>query len=313
LTVRLLERLPGHPRAWVAAWAVVPWLNAGANVVLDTRTAIWEESTTLVLVNYAALSLGIVLALWGSDRIARRLEELAGTTAAEAPTPFLAMNSVALPLAGATATAVVFAAAAFARDGWASAALRGVTWFVLGVALWTFLGVYGSLQLGLHRLGGARLAADAVPADPGLGLRPLGGAAFMGFWMLLACVVPVLLTGLPDVVGALIGTVVVAGGVAGFFLSLFRLHRRMVEVKTRELAVARGLYAQAYEPVRLAPDLETLERQRALLGAADALEKRAASIHEWPLDEGTFARVLTITTSVIAMIIARLLLDPLGL
>jgi hypothetical protein len=135
----------------------------------------------------------------------------------------------------------------------------------------------------------------------------------MGFWMLLACVVPVLLTGLPDVVGALIGTVVVAGGVAGFFLSLFRLHRRMVEVKTRELAVARGLYAQAYEPVRLAPDLETLERQRALLGAADALEKRAASIHEWPLDEGTFARVLTITTSVIAMIIARLLLDPLGL
>jgi hypothetical protein len=316
LTVRLLRWLPGPRLAWIAAWALVPWLNAAGNVLLDTRTAIWEESRALALTNYAALSVGVALTLWGSDRITRRLEELGGTTSrAFGPVeqaPFRGMNSLSIPLAGAAATALVFAAVAFARDGWDSAALRGATWFVLGVAFWTFLVVYLSLQLGLHRLGGAHLAADAVRVDPGLGLRPLGGVAFMGFWMLLASIVPVLLTGLPDVAGAVIGTAVVAGGVAAFFLSLFRLHRGMVEVKAGELAVARDLYAQAYEPVRTAPDLDTLERQRALLGAADALERRAAGIHEWPLDEGTFARVLTITTSVIAMIIGRLILEPLG-
>jgi hypothetical protein len=85
----------------------------------------------------------------------------------------------------------------------------------------------------------------------------------------------------------------------------------MAGVKASELAVARELYAEAYEPVRAAPTLDVLERQHSLLGAADALEKRAQAIHEWPLDEGTVSRVVTITTSVIA--IGRLILDPLGL
>jgi hypothetical protein len=58
---------------------------------------------------------------------------------------------------------------------------------------------------------------------------------------------------------------------------------------------------------------EALERQHTLLGAADALEKRAQTIHEWPIDEGTLAWVITITTSVIAVAIARLILSPLGL
>ena len=87
----------------------------------------------------------------------------------------------------------------------------------------------------------------------------------------------------------------------------------MADVKASELAIARDLYAQAYEPVRTAPTLEALERQHRLLGAADALEKRAHAIHEWPIDEGTLARVITITTSVVAMIVARMILDPFGL
>ena len=87
----------------------------------------------------------------------------------------------------------------------------------------------------------------------------------------------------------------------------------MVEVKASELAVARELYAEAYEPVRTERTLDALERQHRLLAAADALEKRAHAIHEWPIDEGTVARVITITTSVIAITVARLILEPLGL
>jgi hypothetical protein len=125
--------------------------------------------------------------------------------------------------------------------------------------------------------------------------------------------VPLVLTGLPDVVGVVLGAAILAIALATFFLSLVRLHHRMVEVKAEELALARELYAQAYEPVRDDPTLETLEQQRNLLAAADALEKRAKAIHDWPIDEGTFARVLTIATSVVAITLGRLILDPFGL
>ena len=254
----------------------------------------------LVVLNYAALSVAVVVSLWGTGRIARRLETLRAATCRllqrDSRAPFRRLNSVAGPLLAAAATATVFAVGAFVRDGWGAAFLRGATWFVLGLALWSFLWTYASLQLGLHRLGREHLRPDATRVDPGLGLRPLGGVAFMGLWMLLVWLVPVVLTGLRDVLGVVVGMLVLAAGLGAFFLSLFRLHRQMVEVKQGELAIARELYAQAYEPLREEPTLESLERQRSLLGAADALEKRAQAIHEWPIDEGTFARVITITT-----------------
>jgi hypothetical protein len=59
--------------------------------------------------------------------------------------------------------------------------------------------------------------------------------------------------------------------------------------------------------------VEALDRQRGVLAAADALEKRAHAIHQWPIDEGLLARVITIATSVVAITIGRLILDPLGL
>jgi hypothetical protein len=110
-----------------------------------------------------------------------------------------------------------------------------------------------------------------------------------------------------------IGVAVLVGALALFVLPLLRLHRQMVEVKDGELAIARELYAEAYAPVREEQTLDALERQHRLLAAADALEKRAHALHDWPIDEGTLARVITITTSVIAMAVARVILDPFGL
>jgi hypothetical protein len=302
---------------WIVAWALVPWLNAGANLLLDTgaRSAVWEQGRTLVLLNYAALSFAIVITLWGTERIVRRLQALRATSNVldlASSEPFRRINSVAGPVLASTVTALAFAGSSLVGDGWTAALLRGATWFVVGMSLWTFLWTYASLQLGLDQLGRERLVPDSARVDPSLGLRPLGGIAFMGLWMLLVWLVPLVLTGLPDVVGVVAGVLVLAGALAAFFLSLLRLHRQMVEVKAGELAIARELYGEAYEPVRTAPTLDSLDRQRALLGAADALEKRAQAIHEWPIDEGTLARLITITTSVIAVIIARLILDPLG-
>ena len=317
----ILTRLPGPRALWIVAWALVPWLNAAANLLLEeeARSAVWEQSRVLVLLNYAAVSVAVVMTLWGARRIARRLETLQGDTrngldVAEGPAhPFRELTSVRGPLLACAATAIAFGATGVVVDGWASGILRGATWFVFGIPIWSFLWTYGSLQLGLDRLGRQHLLPDAPRVDPTLGMRPLGGVAFMGLWMLLAWLVPLVLTGLPDVVGAVIGLAVLAGALGTFAFSLFRLHGQMVEAKASELAVARELYAEAYEPVRAAPTLDALEQQRALLGAADALEKRAQAIHEWPIDEGTLARVITIATSVVAMVVARMLLDPFGL
>lgn len=308
LTERVLGALPGARSAWVAAWALVPWANGAVNLVLDTesKSAVWEQSGTLVVLNYAAVSLAVVLSIWGSRRIARRLEELGRGG------HFRELNSVAAPLLGACSTAVAFGITAFVQDGVIAALLRGATWLVVGAALWSFLWTFVPIQAGLYRLGGEPVD-DAARMDPGLGLRPFGDVAFTGLWVLLAWLVPLVLTGLPDDVGFGIGVAVLALALATFFLSLVRLHHRMVEVKAEELALARDLYAQAYGPVRESPTLETLERQRSLLSAADALEQRAKAIHDWPIDEGTFARVLTIATSVVAITIGRLILDPFGL
>jgi hypothetical protein len=312
LTERILGRLPGPSGLWVAAWALVPWLNAGANLLLsdDGTSAVWEQSGTLVVLNYVALSLAVAIALWGTGRIARRVDSL---RTAEEDDPFRGMYSAAGPLLLTAAAALAFAVSAFVRDGWAAALLRGATWIVIGVGLFTYFWTYASVLIGLDRLGRHRLPANAARADPSLGLRPLGDVAFMGLWMLLALLVPVVLTGVPDVVGVVIGVLVLAAALAAFFLSLLRLHRRMVELKAGELAAARSLYAQAYEPVQTEGTLDALDRQRQLLSAADGLEQRARAIHEWPIDDGTVARVLTIATSVVAISVARLILDPIGL
>ena len=308
LTERVLARLPGVRWVWVVAWALVPWANAAINLLLDaeTKSAVWGQGGTVVVLNYAALSFAVAMAIWGSDRIARQVEDLHGSA------PFRELNAAAAPLVGAVGTAIAFGVSALLEDGLLAAILRGTTWLIVGTALWTFLWTYVSLQIGLYRLGGQRVDV-AARVDPGLGLRPIGDVAFTGLWILLAWLVPLVLTGLSDVVGVALGATVLVAALTTFFLSLVRLHRQMVMAKAEELELARELYAQAYEPLRTSPTLETLEQQRNLLAAADALEKRAKAIHDWPIDEGTLARVLTIATSVVAITLGRLILDPFGL
>jgi hypothetical protein len=126
---------------------------------------------------------------------------------------------------------------------------------------------------------------------------------------LLAWLVPILVTGLPDIVGLAIGLLVLVAGLGAFVFSLYGLHRQMVAVKEDELELARELYAEAYEPVREERTLEALDRQHSLLGAADSLEKRARAIHDWPVAEGTW---IGIATSVVAIACARLILRPFG-
>lgn len=320
LTERILSRLPSPRLAWILAWALVPWLNLA--VILALGAGEWAgTSVPLVeVLNRAAVTFAVLLSLWGAARITNELPALrtALTKVVERKEPdverlFDGIDSTHGPLL-LTAAAVVVLPLDEALGGEPMAALiQAGTWLILGVPLWTAVWVYLTLQIGLNRLGRTPLALEANRGDQSLGLRPVGRLAFTGFWMLFGCVAPLVLTAFADLPGVIVGIGVLMACVGLFFLSLRRLNRQMVSAKQRELDRAHDLYMQAYQPVRDEPTLEVLQRQVGALSAAEALEKRAERIQEWPFDEATLARVVTIASSVAAIIIGRLILEPVGL
>jgi hypothetical protein len=320
LTERILSRLPGPRLAWVVAWALVPWLNLA--VILAVGAGGWARPGVPLaeVLNRTAVSLAVLLSLWGAARITDELGTLRPALAnvveqqePEVERLFHGIDSTLVPLL-LTAAAVVVLPLDEALAGQPVAALiQAATWVVLGIPLWTAVWVYLTLQIGLNRLGRGHLTLEAYRGDRSLGLRPVGRLAFTGFWMLFGSVGPLVLTGSSDLPGVVVGSGVLVAGVGLFFLSLRRLNRQMVAAKQRELERALDLYTQAYQAVRAEPTLEVLQRQVGLLSAAEALEKRAERIQEWPFDEATFARVVTIASSVAAIIIGRLILGPAGL
>lgn len=320
LTDRVLAALPGPRVAWMLAWSLVPWLNLA--VVLTVERLDWATPTdhSAEALNRAAVSFAILLALWGATRISAELARLrpALVEVVEGELPdverlFRGVDSVAVPVLLTVAVGVLLPLDEAASGEPVAAVVQGVTWLVIGIPLATAVWVYAALQLGLHRLGRGRLTLTAYRGDRTLGLQAIGSLAFTGFWMLLGALTPLALTGAADRPAVLVTTVVLLAGVTLFFLSLRGLHRQMSAVKHRELDRARALYQQAYQPLQREPTLERLQQQVGALNAAEALEKRVERIQSWPFDEGTFARAVTIASSAVATIIARILLAPTGL
>jgi len=320
LTERTLARLPGPRLAWVVAWALVPWANLAVIPALGAVEGGRSGVSLVEVLNRVAVSSAVLLSLWGTARISEQLRtlrpDLAKVVEQEEPDVerlFGGIDSTVGPLLLTVAAAVVLPLDEALRGESAAALIQAATWLVLGIPLWTAVWVYATLQLGLDRLGRGRLTLQAYRGDRSLGLRPVGSLAFTGFWMLVGSAGPMVLTSFSDVPGVVVGIGVLVAGVGLFFLSLRHLNRRMVAAKQRELDRALDLYRQAYRPIGDDPTLEMLQRQAALLSAAEALEKRAERIQEWPFDEAIFARVVTIATSVAAVIIASLILNPIGL
>lgn len=320
LTEHVLARLPGPRLPWVVAWALVPWLNLA--VVQLSGSAEWTQPGIPLaeILNRGAVTIALLLSLWGATRITNELRDLqpALTKAVVQDEPdvrrlFFGIDNRLVPLLMTVLVGVLLPLDEALRGNSAAALIQAVTWLLIGIPLSTAVWVYLILQIGLNRLGRGQLTLRPYSGDRSLGLRPVGRLAFTGFWMLFGVVGPIVVTAFSDVPAAIIGITVLVVGVGVFFLSLRRLNRQMIAIKQRELDRARELYMQAYEQVRDSPTLEELQQQAGLLGAAEALEKRAERIQEWPFDEATFARVVTIASSVAAVIIARLILDPVGL
>ncbi|MFH5823383.1 hypothetical protein [Georgenia sp. AZ-5] len=312
--------MPGPRQVWVIAWAAVPWLNVAAIVVAGAAPWAATGVPAAEVFNRVAVTSAVLLSLWGAARISRELRrlqlDLSNVVDQDAPDVerlFRGVDSVAGPIGLVLAVGIVLPLDEALRGEPAAAILQGVTWLVIGIPLGTALWAYLVLQAGLVRLGRGHLTLQGYHGDRSLDLRSVGEVAFTAFWMLFGSVGPLVLTAHTDRPGALVGTIVLAVGLVLFFLSLRDVHRQMVLVKRRELDRARLLYQEAYRRVQHEPTLEMLQQQSGLLGAAEALEKRAERIQEWPFNEATFARVVTIASSASAAILARLVLTPAGL
>jgi hypothetical protein len=184
--------------------------------------------------------------------------------------------------------------------------------FINAVPSMTFVWTYVVLLTGFRRLGRARLSLRPFPEDRSLGLSPVGSLALNGFWLVLVAAVPLIIVGSADLPTVVLSLGVIAASVALFFLSMYRIHRQMVDTKRGYVGIARELYREAFAPVRAKPALKSLQDQAPVLSVAQALVERAEKILEWPIDERATAWVVVVITGVVTSLIVRLVLALAG-
>jgi hypothetical protein len=319
LTERILGGL-GRPRLlWILLWASSAVL---APLVLLSILNIRGESGRVpnvpnLVLSQVALSYVVALCLWGVGRLARgtRAVEPQLVRLAKTERPIYAPSevfTVAGPLGLTLAISVVNTAGSIGRYGPSAIAIVPLLALSL-LPIMTFVWTYLQLLVGIDRLGRVPLALDAFPEDRSLGLSSVGSLAFTGFVILFAAAIPILVTSSYNVSTVAVSLLVVAIGVAMFFLSMGRLHRQMSEAKATYVAQTRAVFAEAYAPLRAKPSVKGLKAQASVLGVAQALAERAERIQEWPVDERMTAWVAIIATGVVTSVIVRLLLVAAGL
>jgi hypothetical protein len=314
LTELVLDRL-GAPRwLWIGLWAALP---VAAPVLLLGALALSGDSDRVpsaidVFIPQAVLSYVVLLLLWGNGRLGRQADalvpHLSRLTGAPVRLGLPAWSDIAGPAALAIALTAVALASWIPRVGLVVAIVIVPPFLATFLAIMTFVWTYLALLLGLDRLGRERLLLEGFPQDTSLGLAPVGALAFTGFGLLLAGALPVPVSNADDLVSVVVSLAVLALSVVLLLLSMWRLHRQMVDAKARHVAATQAAYAAAYEPYRVDGSLSTLEAQSSVLGAAEALTERANQIREWPIDQRV-GRIMSFAVAAVAStIIGRFVL-----
>lgn len=311
LTERVLARL-GRPRwLWMLVWGLL------SLTAYEVSFRVFQAPTYPGRVVAAYVN---VLALWAIAKVTADLEtirplvqRLTGGTVGTNSWPFQAAESVAGPVALGLMETVIWNVVDFVRHPSPVNAILIPVMFAAWLPAETALWFFGALLVGLYRLGRKSLRLVPFEEDRSLGLRPLGSVAFTSFVVLTAAMLPLLATQWRDLRGVITGLLFFVGFVALFFASLYGLHRQMVKAKADLLEQTHHRYVEAFRPIWTHWSLERVAEQSAHLTVAEAIERRAAAIQEWPLDEGLLTRLAAIITSVIGVILARLILSRFGL
>jgi hypothetical protein len=307
LTERILTRLPGPRYLWVALWAALPFAYLALPATFNLSQNEFGGTTPEALVA-AVYAYVVALALWATRKMARDAAGVERRLTALRPGrgAFREIGNAAVPLGLTLATSTVSViTAAVVLDSWVAVALFPLPFIVnlpLMTALWTYLAVL----IGLDRLGRRKLDLDdAFPADPLLGLGPVGSLAFSVFLIFVAGFVPVLLVSFVNPTFLILDLVLFVPGVVLFFLSLYRLHRQMSETRSRHVRRARGLYMRAQVPLWESGDLEAWRRESGLLQAVGEIERRASSISTWPFSSSVSATILALSVGLGVTLIGR--------
>jgi len=320
LTERVMARLPGPRWLWMLLWAT--WLLI-ILVVLRylfpaLLTVLFAEGETTLTFGFVT-SYTMLVALWAVGKLGRDVVALGPTVVrltqgrlAEGE-PFRAVGSAWGPLVFMAIVTIPYGGVGFLKAPSLASALLVLAGFIGWLPLLTFGWVAGAVLLGLHRLGGTPLALPAFEVDRSLGLRPFGSLAFTPL-AYGAVATPVLfLTGLRDLRDAIVSLGMLLVIVVLLFASLRRLRSQLLTAKASHLAWARSLFQHALDPIRTGDGVAGLRSGALELVAAEAIERRAAAIQEWPFDEGILRGIIAIVTSVTTAIVVRLVLSRLGL
>jgi hypothetical protein len=321
LTERILRVLPGPRWAWILIWSTVPF----AAVVLPNSyiALVGRESLGIRLLTGAAFAYVTLLALWGVGKFTRHTAEaevsLTGIEEDDGDPHgqiFRGLGSTIGPLAFASVFVVLTVIQTTDLTDIETALLWAPISVVTNIASATGVWVYVEILLGLNRLGRLKLSLDRFPQDPSLGLSQVGHVAVGAFWVYIAAWAISMLPGRSGSTRLVLSLAVFVFGVLVFFASLWRLHRKLVKERDKQIEWARALYARAYEPVR-SGSLTALKEQAEVLSAAEGIEEQAEKIQRWPFSDTRFRQMLalagTVTTFVTTGVITRFVTDRLPL
>ena len=323
----LTERILGWLRVprWgtLVIWTAIPVLRAvcvATTLELTGRNPMGWQLGLFLIPEALVYCYAILHAIWGASKIARdssglepRLNDLTSVGQEQSPRIFQGMGNTIAPVVIALVISLSLVVVTVGMETWWTMLLLLIFNLAIHLPITTLFWTYLMLMFGLNRLGTRHLALESYGGDKSLGLLPVGKLAFTGFWVFAANLAPILLVSLTSFVSLAVGLLIFIVGIIAFFLSLWRVHEQMGRARQRQILEAQSLYEQAYEPLKTAHTLETLEQRSGLLGAAEALERRADAIQTWPFSDALLARIVVIGLSVVTGIIARLVMKPLGL
>jgi hypothetical protein len=322
ITDRVLAALPGSRLLWTILWSLIVLvrpLAASAVLLASGRPSEARSVVEVHLTHNLVLALVVLLALRGIHLLARdgtralRAFRGPGPASPESPDRSIrGIDNVGGPLVIAAVLVLAESASPMVPSSPVANLVDGVLFAAFAVPVATWIWTYCAVLVSIDRLGRRSLPHEAFPADRGLGLLPIGSVPFNSFWLFAVAALANFLFVANDLIGYALGLGLFLIVLAALVVSFWRLHRQMVSAKARYLAEARRLLSEATEPFGRDPSLDTLETQARRVAAAEAFEKRAEAILEWPIDERIVTRTVLIASGAVAGLIARVVATQMG-
>ena len=230
----------------------------------------------------------------------------------------IASNAPVILLTAALGTLIL---AVYATAGLLSTVLllvaNTVTVYLASLAFSSYLWVFATASLGLHKLGGSSLKLQSFVEDRMMGAKPMGNlalsltAAYYGGLLLTYLLFSTFQTSSLPLESLFV--IFLLLGVALFFLPLNSIHAKMQAEKRRLLREIGARYPRL-DPDPFHPkdhptqeDLHTGLARLTSLQELEMLDRKAASLPTWPFDIQVVSKFVTIVLSVTAVILSRLI------